>query len=160
MFNGQPQFRIKRRQDSAKNQKNREEIIKKAKCSSNYIETNVNDTATDQWTEEDYLGDKMTRLRNRLTDLSNNNIISKLPSKYGLGILPSSSKTRKSSKDMHQNGTLKKTFSNSHSTLQSSDNNFAPPRPKISKGSFKKKFTDHNRLPDINQNNTVLPKIK
>ena len=48
MFNGQPQFRIKKRQDSAKNQINRTEHIRKARDSAKCIETIANDPFNDE----------------------------------------------------------------------------------------------------------------
>ena len=93
--------------------------------------------------------------------MSSSNVISRLQSKYGIGIPPFPGKSRKTVGEIIQNNAAIKTFSNANSTLQESlTEGYYPQKLKFSKGSFKKKLSEHNKLPEILVNNRILPKIK
>lgn len=163
IFNGQPQFRIRKRQESAKNQINRAELVRKVRDSTKYIDTIGNDTACDNInvTDNEYFDDRDRKKIVHITDVSNATVIARIQSKYGIGIPPWPEKSRKTTNDIFQNNDAKKTFSNSQSNMQESlIEGYYPKRGKISKGSFKKKFSDHNKLPELTINNRLLPKIK
>lgn len=162
MFNGQPQFRIRKRQESAKNQLNRAELIRKARDSVKCIDT-INDTGNDDinTTDGDYFEDKDKKKLVHINDASNAAVIARIQSKYGIGIPPFPDKSRKTSNEVFQNNEAKKTFSSSQSNMQESlIEGCYPKRGKIPKGSFKKKFSDHHKLPGLTINNRLLPKIK
>lgn len=165
MFNGKPQFRIRKRNDSAKTG-----IVKYnggRKTNGSFKE--VQNSHTEEIDPEDdgiiggYGDDSLSGSRKRLDGINNQQIISRLQSKYGIGAgIPTGNKPKKvkPGEALGFGKGIRKAYSNSNAPMQEPLVKMNSMSDKYSKMPIKKKFVNHNKLPEINQPKGMLPKIK
>lgn len=112
------------------------------------------------------LGQESTAMNKRsLADFENHNVIGRIQAKYGInGSAPGGSKPH--NKKPPPNGLrmlpppgMKKTYSNTNGSLQDSYT-LNSTYDKSSNIPYKKKLRNVDKLPSINDNNRILPKIK
>jgi hypothetical protein len=163
MFNGKPQFRIRKRNDSAKNGIIKYNAGKKANRSLKGVQKSQADTIDneDEETIGGYGDDSMTGSMKRLDDVNNKQIIGRLQSKYSIGMPPGvKTKKRKPESMLGYGNGIRKTYSNTSAPIQDSLVKMNSMSDKYNKLPLKKKFSNQRKLPEISQPKGMLPKIK
>lgn len=166
VFNGKPQFRIRKRNESAKSNITRGSGIRKGQSSMKDMDR-MNSGTIDDNDDENLVGyyqdEQFTNSRKNIKELHNQKVITQLQTKYGIGApIPPVSKlnNRLPPNGFNMNQGLRKAYSNTNSQLQDSFSNLTSINDKNGKVPFKKKFTNMNKLPELSTNTSILPKIK
>lgn len=173
ILNGKPEFRIRKRNESAKVKIGKNSTMRKHKTSfKESSQTRIDTIAPDEEAPTDPYKNHPPSHTKRVNDLSSQQIISKMQVKYGMRTsLPPHSRTKKrrTVQGSVLSKGLKKAYSNKPPEMMEpilkmgslKEKSFKERsfKEKGSKVPLKEKFINHNKLPEITGKKNLLPKI-